>query len=384
MNKLTIWVIVFILVVAIVLLGLFLIGSGASRSKVKTTTVRRGDIETLVITTGTLDPVSMVEVGSEVSGTIKNIYVDYNSRVKKGQALAELDRATFEDAVKQNEASYRVALAEMDKAKVALDEAKKTYDRMLDLFKKKMIAEQDKDDSETQYQTAKDDVKVALDGVEEAKAELESSRVDLNNTVIRSPIDGIVFSRDVNVGQTVAARFQTPVLFRIADDLSKMRVDVDVDEADVGKVKEGQRVRFSVEAFPEETFFGQVIQIRDEPDTSEDVVTYTTLVEIENPDSKLMPGMTATVSIVTAEAKNVLKIPNSALRYRPAVRSGLGSKSANASDLKPSPGKKATFVWVQGTNKKLTPVLIKTGITDSVYTEVLSGDLKEGDVIVTG
>jgi HlyD family secretion protein len=384
MNKLTIWVIVFILVVAIVLLGLFLIGSGASRSKVKTTTVRRGDIETLVITTGTLDPVSMVEVGSEVSGTIKNIYVDYNSRVKKGQALAELDRATFEDAVKQNEASYRVALAEMDKAKVALDEAKKTYDRMLDLFKKKMIAEQDKDDSETQYQTAKDDVKVALDGVEEAKAELESSRVDLNNTVIRSPIDGIVFSRDVNVGQTVAARFQTPVLFRIADDLSKMRVDVDVDEADVGKVKEGQRVRFSVEAFPEETFFGQVIQIRDEPDTSEDVVTYTTLVEIENPDSKLMPGMTATVSIVTAEAKNVLKIPNSALRYRPAVRSGLGSKSANASDLKPSPGKKATFVWVQGTNKKLTPVLIKTGITDSVYTEVLSGDLREGDVIVTG
>ena len=384
MNKITIWVIVLLVVGAIVVLGLFLIGSGGDQSKVKTATVGRGDIETLVITTGTLDPVSMVEVGSEVSGTIKNIYVDYNSRIKKDQALAELDRATFEDAVKQNEANYRVAVAELDKAKVALDEAKKIYDRMLDLFNKKMIPDQDKEDAETQFRTAKDDVKVAQHGVEEAKSELESSRVDLNHTVIRSPIDGIVFSRDVNVGQTVAARFQTPVLFRIADDLSKMRVEVAVDEADVGKVKERQKIRFSVEAFPEETFYGHVIQIRDEPDTSENVVTYTTLVEIENPDGKLMPGMTATVSIVIAEAKNVLKIPNSALRYRPAARAGSSAKPAIASDLKPSPGGKATFVWVQGRNKKLTPVLIKTGITDSVYTEVLGAGLKEGDVIVTG
>jgi HlyD family secretion protein len=324
-----------------------------------------------------LDPVTMVEVGSEVSGVIKNIYVDYNSRVQKGQVLAELDKASFEDALKENEANDRVALAALEKAKVALDEAKKSYDRSMDLFKKSMISAEDKEAADEQYQSAKDDVKVAQEGVNEAKSALDSSQVDLEHTNIRTPIDGVVFSRDVNIGQAVASRYQTPVLFKIADDLSKMRVDCAVDEADVGKVKEGQKVRFSVDAFPEDTFNGRVLQIRDEPDTSEDVVTYTTIVEVSNPETKLMPGMTATVSIVTAEARNVLKIPNGALRYRPAA-------AAPKPGLKQAGGKKIPFVWVLGPKKQLTPVLIKTGITDNVYTEVISGDLKEGDVIVTG
>lgn len=164
-----------------------------------------------------------------------------------------------------------------------------------------------------------------------------------------------------------------------------MRVECAVDEADVGKVKEGQRVRFAVEAFPEDTFNGRVVQIRDEPDTSENVVTYTTIVEVSNPETRLMPGMTATVSIVTAEARNVLKVPNGALRYRPAgAPPRPGDKPTDKPGLKQAGGKKIPFVWVQGPNKKLTPVLITTGITDNVYTEVVSGDIKEGDVIVTG
>lgn len=385
MNKKTIVIILVLIVVVGAGLGLILIKSSSNKPKLKTTTVTRGDIEAIVVTTGTLDPVTIVEVGSETSGVIKSIAVDYNSHVQKGQVLAELDKASFEDVLKENEANYRVAQAALDKAKVALDEAKKSYDRAMDLFKKNMISAEDKEAADEQYESAKDDVKVAQDGVQVAKSELDSSQVDLTKTTIRSPIDGVVFSRDVNIGQAVASKFQTPVLFKLADDLSKMRVECAVDEADVGKVKEGQRVRFSVEAFPEETFNGRVLQIRDEPDTSENVVTYTTIVEVSNPETKLMPGMTATVSIVTAEARNILKIPNGALRYRPAgAPPGPSDKPTDKPGLKQAGGKKIPFVWVQGPNKKLTPVLITTGITDNVYTEVVSGDLKEGDIIVTG
>lgn len=385
MNKKTLWTIVILAVVVIVVCGFFLLGRGGNQPKYKTAAVARGDIETIVVTTGTLDPVTMVEVGSEVSGVIKNIYVDFNSRVRKGQVLAELDKASFEDALKENEANDRVAQAALDKAQVDLDEAKKSYDRAIDLFKKNMISAEDKEAADDQYQSAKDDIKVAQEGVKEAKSALDSSRVDLEHTNIRTPIDGVVFSRDVNIGQTVASRYQTPVLFKIADDLSKMRVECAVDEADVGKVKEGQKVRFAVEAFPEDTFNGRVVQIRDEPDTSENVVTYTAIVEVSNPETKLMPGMTATVSIVTAEARNVLKIPNGALRYRPAAAPIKPSeKPTDKPPIKQAGGKRIPFVWVQGPNKKLTSVLIKTGITDNVYTEVVSGELKEGDVIVTG
>jgi HlyD family secretion protein len=385
MNKKTIVIILVLIVVIGAGLGLILSKSSSNKPKLKTTTVTRGDIEAIVVTTGTLDPVTMVEVGSEISGVIKSIAVDYNSHVQKGQVLAELDKASFEDAMKENEANYRVAQAALDKAKVALDEAKKSYDRAMDLFKKNMISAEDKEAADEQYQSAKDDVKVAQEGVKEAKSALDSSQVDLEHTNIRTPIDGVVFSRDVNIGQAVASKFQTPVLFKIADDLSKMRVECAVDEADVGKVKEGQKVRFAVEAFPEDTFNGRVVQIRDEPDTSENVVTYTTIVEVSDPETKLMPGMTATVSIVTAEARNVLKIPNGALRYRPAGAPPRPSdKPTDKPGLKQAGGKKIPFVWVQGPNHKLTPVLITTGITDNVYTEVVSGDLKEADIVVTG
>lgn len=384
MSKKTVWGIAIVAVAVVVVIGVVVLGNGSNEPKHKTAVVTRGDVEAIVVTTGTLDPVTMVEVGSEVSGTIKNIFVDYNSRVRKDQVLAELDKASFEDAVKQNEANYEVGLAGLEKAKVALDEAKKKNDRTSDLFKKNMVSEEDREADEAAYKSALDDVKVAQDGVKEAKAELDSSRVDLEHTNIRSPIDGILFSREVNVGQAVASKFQTPVLFKLANDLSTMRVECSVDEADVGRVKEGEKVRFFVEAFPDETFNGRVVQIRNEPDTSENVVSYTAILEILNRETKLMPGMTATVSIITAEAKNVLKVPNSALRYRPADGPGSGRQGKKGSASTQAGSKRIPFVWVEGPKNKRIPVLIQTGITDNVYTEIVSGELKEGDRIVVG
>jgi HlyD family secretion protein len=384
MNKITVFVIAILVVAAGIVLGLLLFTGGSNKATYKTEAITKGDIEAIVVTTGTLDPVTLVEVSSQVSGKIANIYADFNSPVQKGQALAELDKASFEDEVKQNEANYSLALATLEKAKVTLDEAKKKYGRTLDLFQKNMVSSEDKEADEEQYLSAKDDVQDAQAGVQEAKAELDSSRVNLSNTIIRSPMDGVVVSREVSVGQTVAASMQAPVLFKIANDLSKLRVDCDVDEADVGDVREGEKVRFDVESFPEKIFTGRVIQVRYGATEDQGVVTYTAVVEVDNSESKLMPGMTATVSIITAEAKNVLKVPNAALRFRPAVSSGPSNKSADNSGQKQAAGKKVTFVWVQGAKGKLTQVLIQIGITDNVYTEVVGGDIKEGDIIVTG
>jgi HlyD family secretion protein len=383
MNKRTVFVIAILVFAAGIVLGLFLLTGSSNKAMYRTEAVTRGDVEASVVTTGTLDPVTLVEVGSQVSGKIANIYVDFNSHVQKGQALAELDKASFEDEVKQNEANYSLASATLEKAKVTLDEAKKKYDRTLDLFQKNLVSAEDKEADEEQYLADKDDLEDAQAGVQEAKAVLDSSRIDLSNTVIRSPIDGVVVSREVSVGQTVAAAMQAPVLFKIASDLSKLRVDCDVDESDVGDVREGEKVRFDVESFPEETFTGRVIQVRYGATEEEGVVTYTAVVEVDNSEAKLLPGMTATVSIITGEAKDVLKVPNAALRFKPAVSSGPSGKSADNALLKQTAGKKIPFVWVLGAKGKLTQVLIQTGITGNIYTEVVSGDLKEGDRIVT-
>jgi HlyD family secretion protein len=383
MNKKTVFIIMISVVAAAGLLGLSLLTRSSNRVTYKTEPITKGDIEAIMVTTGTLDPVTLVEVGSQVSGMIAKIYVDFNSQVQKGQVLAELDKASFEEEVKQNEANYSLALATLEKAKVNLDEAKKKYDRTLDLFQRNMVSVEDKEADEEQYLADKDDLQDAQAGIQEAKAGLDSSRVDLSNTIIRSPMEGVVVSREVNVGQTVAAAMQSPVLFKIASDLSKLRVDCDVDEADVGDIKEGEKVRFNVESFPEETFTGRVLQVRYAATTDQGVVTYTAVVEVDNSEAKLMPGMTATVSIITAEARNVLRVPNAALRFRSVLSSGPSSNSANNAGLKQAAGKKIPFVWVQEPQGKLTSVLIQTGITDNIYTQVVSGDLKEGDSIVT-
>jgi HlyD family secretion protein len=394
----------------------------------------KGDIEAVVTTSGTVNPITKVEVGSQVSGKIAKLYVDYNSEVKEGQILAELDLLQFESRVKQNEANYSSAKASLEKAKVTLANLQRQYERSLSLFEKQLISFEEKDTAEANYLGAKSDLQAAEARLEQAGSQLDQSKLDLSYAIIRSPIDGVVISRNMNVGQTVQASFTAPKIFEIANDLSKMQVECDVDEADVGKVKEGQTVRFTVDAFPESTFNGTVKQVRFSPTVTTNVVTYTTIVGAENPELKLRPGMTATVTIITGEATNVLRVPNAALRFTPtlpaeelaAIMKEAGEKmfgrhqaeaganpapagaapaappSAQGSSGSPQgmafppggtfpgmggPGglrKKPTTVWYLDESGKLAVTFIRTGETDNSYTEVLGGDLKEGQEVILG
>ncbi|NIO48756.1 MAG: efflux RND transporter periplasmic adaptor subunit [Candidatus Aminicenantes bacterium] len=418
--------------ILVVIAGVVLVLSLFSRnkndiSKYKKEAIDKGNIEALVITTGTLNPVTIVDVGSQVSGKIDKLYVDFNSQVKEGQIIAELDQSQFITRVKQNEANYQSAKASLEKAKVTLENTKKKYDRAMNLFEKDLISFEEKEAIETQYYSAMADIQSSEARLEQAKSQLDSSRVDLTYTIIKSPIEGVVIDRRVNIGQTVAASFQAPVLFQIANDLSKMQVECSVDEADIGKVKEDQKVRFTVDAFPNENFTGEVSQVRYAPEIIQNVVTYTTIVEVNNPEMKLRPGMTATVSVVTGEAKNVLRVPNSALRFNPSLspeemqeimasirkemreRRG-GSERAERprpqgdfqrpEAQRPGSGQQASGrrgfgmpggqmrqiarVWFEDENGKLKLAFIRTGVTDNSYTEIVRGDLKEGQLIITG
>jgi len=429
-----------------IILGYILIKNNKNNvAKFRTEAISRGDIEALVVTSGTLNPVNVVDVGSQVSGKISKLYADFNSRVKEGQIVAELDQSILQARVDQNDANYQSAIASLEKAKVTLENLKKKYDRSLDLFEKNLISYEEKETAEAQYFGARADLQSSESRVVQAKSQLDSSKVDLAYAIIRSPIDGVVISRNVNVGQTVAASFQAPVLFKVANDLSKMQVECSVDEADIGKVKEGQKVRFSVDAFSDETFTGKVIQVRYSPEVVQNVVTYTTIVDVDNPEMKLRPGMTATVSIIIGEAKNVLKVPNAALRFTPnltpqemekifrEMRERMMARRQEAaqpgeSGQRPgqpqgqrqgdvqmfrfqgpggsgsgfSPEMMARFqqggqggrsgerarqgprVWVQDEQGKLMPVFLRTGVTDNTYTEIVRGDLKEGQLVITG
>lgn len=411
-----------LVVIAGIVLGFTLFGRGKNQTtKYKKEAVKKGDIEALVVTTGTLNPVTVVDVGSQVSGKISKIYVDFNSLVKKGQVIAEIDQSSFLTRLQQNKANYESAKARLEKAKVTLENTKKKYERALNLFEKNLISYEDKETAETQYFSAKADLQSAEAGLEQAKSQLETSKVDLDYTIIKSPIDGVVISRNINVGQTVAASFQAPVLFRIANDLSKMQVECSVDEADIGKVKEGQKAKFTVDAFPNESFSGIVSQVRYSPEIIQNVVTYTTIVEVNNPELKLRPGMTATASIVVGEAKNKLIVPNAALRFTPSPeelqkifaeimeerrkqsgetgtqRTGKETGSLRAgsnmrnqfSSMRYQAPRRRNFsqVWIETDDGKLRPVIIKTGVTDNTYTEVvqvLRGTLEEGQEVIVG
>ncbi|MBN1223574.1 MAG: efflux RND transporter periplasmic adaptor subunit [Candidatus Aminicenantes bacterium] len=391
--------------------------------KFKKEAVKKGDIEALVVTTGSLNPVTTVDVGSQVSGRIDEIYVDFNSVVKSGQVIAKIDQSSFLARLKQNEANYKSTVAAVEKAKVTLMNDEKQYNRALDLFKKELISFEEKDAAETKYYSSQADLQSAQARLEQAKSQLDSSQVELDFTIIKSPIDGVVINRSINVGQTVAASFQAPVLFQIANDLSKMQVECSVDEADIGKVEEGQKVRFTVDAFPDENFSGIVSQVRYSPEVIQNVVTYTTIVAVANPELKLRPGMTATVSVVVGEARDKLLIPNSALRFNPdlspeemmeiftEMREEWQSKRIPQAQAEPSgeqpstkesrPSKLPTMigggqglpmgqmkgvgrVWIEDDKGKLKMILIRTGVTDNTYTEVLKGPLVEGQEVITG
>ncbi|RLE02400.1 MAG: efflux RND transporter periplasmic adaptor subunit [Candidatus Aminicenantes bacterium] len=415
-KKLFFSLIILIIIVGVVFSLTVLRRSANGGIQYRTAKVTRGDIEAIVVTTGTINPVTLVDVGSQVSGKIAKIYVDFNSRVKKGDILAEIDQSSFLTRIKQAEANYQSAKASLERARVTMETSKKKYERALKLFEQKLISPEEKETAETNYFNAVADYQSALARLEQAKSQLESSRVDLSYTVIKSPIDGVVIKRNINVGQTVAASFQAPVLFQIANDLTKMQVECSVDEADIGKIKEGQKVRFTVDAFPEESFEGVVSQVRYAPEVVQNVVTYTTIVSVENPEMKLRPGMTATVSIIVGEARNVLRVPNAALRFRPqlspeemkkmfeelrAQRRSTSGNSASSSGRRPlfsgergaSQGERSAkdksrqgmaMVWVLEEGHKLRPVPVKTGVTGDEYTEIVRGDLKEGDEVVIG
>src|SRR2546430_7173803 len=339
-----------------------------------TANVTRGPITQLVTATGTLNPVVNVQVGSQVSGNIAKLFADFNSEVKAGQTVAQIDPMLFQAAVTQAEGDLASAQAALELAKVNATRAEQ-------LFKQKISSQQDLDQAMANLHQAEANVKIKQGALDKAKA-------DLDHCTITSPIDGVVISRSVDVGQTVAASLQAPIIFMIANDLTKMQIDSNVAEADVGVVAVDQNVDFTVDAFPTRTFHGKVVQVRNAPITVQNVVTYDTVIGVNNADLKLKPGMTANGSIVIPHRDDVLKISNAALRYRPAdaptpERSASGQNRGGAGGGG-SAGPRATgrTVYVLRGNKA-EPAQIKTGISDGTTTEVLEG-LADKDRVITG
>jgi HlyD family secretion protein len=336
--------------------------------------VRRADISDVVSATGTLNPINTVLVGSQVSGTIQNLYADFNDQVKQGTVIAQIDPAIFRAKRAEAEANLKSAEAARDKARIDVQDKQREYERQTGLLKRKLVAENLVDTAHFAYKSALAEQQVKAASVAQSRAVLEREQVNLDYTTIYAPIDGVVISRDVDVGQTVAASLQAPTLFTIANDLTRMQVEADVDEAFIGQVETGQPVNFTVFAYPRREFSGSVAQVRLQPTVEGGVVKYNCIIHVDNADLALKPGMTATVSIEVAHRENVLTVPNAALRYVPTwpqekldtVRKGLKSGEA--------------ILW-QLDGGTLTPLTVTTGITGEKVTEVNSPDIAEGMTI---
>jgi HlyD family secretion protein len=384
------WIVIFLVVVAVVAAGVWYFKRGKTEApQYQTTAVERGELTQLVTATGTLNPVVNVTVGSQVSGIINKLNVDYNSIVKSNEVIAEIDPSTYKAAVEQ-------ASADLANAKANLELQQAEAERSAELFTNKLISGSD-------YDTAIATLHEAEATVQIKQASLDNANANLGFCKILSPVDGIVISRAIDLGQTVASSFNTPTLFQIANDLTKMQIDSSVAEADVGGVVEGQSVDFTVDAYPYRNFHGVVTQVRNSPTTVNNVVTYDCVIGVTNADYKLKPGMTANVSIIVAQREDALTIPNAALRFHPANASSLPTNSAATSSMSQTTnssgahrsgnGARAhgersavhTVYILSGDEKNpvLQPVQIKTGISDGISTEVLSG-LNEGDKVVTG
>ena len=370
-------VIISIIIVVIIATGLFFYFRGNGNNMAyKTEKVSRGEIKALVTATGTVNAVTTVSVGTQVSGTIKRLMVDYNSPVKKNQLLAQIDPSTFQAQVDQARANLLSAKANMEKAAVATIDAQRTFQRNKELFAQNFIARSDLDTAETNAQSAEAQQKVNQAQVGQAQAALKIAETNMQYTNILSPVDGTVISRSVDIGQTVAASFQTPTLFSIAQDLTKMQIDTNVDEADIGKVKVGQEVSFNVDAYPDTIFTGKVAVVRNAPITVSNVVTYDVVIQVNNTQLKLKPGMTANVSITIETRPDVLRIPNAALRFKPAEVKGKSEKTPDKQRMK------GTKVWILE-NDKPKPAKVSIGLSDGNYTEISAGELKEGQEIIT-
>jgi HlyD family secretion protein len=375
MKRRTIWI-AGIIVAAGAIAAFALSGSrrDSKAAKYETVKVDRGRIVAKVTASGTLSALVTVQVGTQVSGRIQDLYVDFNSPVHKGQVLAKIDPQFFKAAVEQAKANLTAAQGNLAKSKAQAADAHRQYTRSkLLLDEGQLIAQSDVDTAGANMEAADAAVQAMQGEVEQAKAALYQAEVNLGYTTIASSIDGTVISRNVDVGQTVAASLQAPTLFTIAQDLKKMQVDTNVSEADVGKLSAGMRTSFGVDAFPGETFKGTIRQIRNAPQSVQNVVTYDAVIDVDNPDLKLRPGMTANVTFTYAEKDDALKFPNAALRFRPPAE--IASKA-------PRPERDRRILWVLRDGQPV-PVSVRTGLSDGSVTEIAEGDVKEGDALVT-
>jgi len=355
-------------VAALLLILLFVVHQCGqmNAAKYQTTTVTRGPLTQAVAATGTLNPVVSVQVGSQVSGNIQKLFADFNSEVKTGELVAQIDPALFQATVTQAE-------GDLSSAQAALELARANANRTQTLVAKQTSAQADLDLAMASRHQAEANVKIK-------QGALDKARADLEHCAIKSPVDGVVISRNVDVGQTVAASLQAPIIFAIANDLTKMQIDTNVAESDVGVVAIDQDVDFTVDAFPSRTFHGKVVQVRNAPITVQNVVTYDTVIGVSNLDLKLKPGMTANVSIKIAHRDDVLQIKNAALRYRPPDATPPETRSTSPPSGRPERRADRTVYLLNGNDPK--PVQIKTGISDGIVTELLEG-LKEGEQVIT-
>ena len=432
------WLIASLVVVAIAVFAAFQF-KGADKPQYFTVKVDRGDIREVVEATGTINAVTTVQVGSQVSGTISRLFADFNSKVKKGQLIAQIEPSLFQGTLLQAKADLANARANLLTSKANLEKAQATavqtkadYARTVDLAKEGVMSPQQLDLAKANADSATASVSggqalvtQAVAQVQQKEAAVTVAQTNLNYTSIHAPIDGTVIARSVDVGQTVAASLQAPTLFTIAQDLTKMQVYASTDESDVGMIRTGQIVSFKVDAYPKDTFSGRVSQVRMNATTVQNVVTYNTVIDFDNPDTKLFPGMTAYITIPVASAKSVLRVPNGALRYKPDMKpediralyqkygltsgeqaraaSGGGANSGGAAARQAraqgaqgggsdagqprAPRMDVSVVWKLRPDKTLEPVKIRTGITDHTVTEVaqvLNGQANEGDQLVTG
>ena len=356
-NKLTVLIIALLVVAAIFILPRFL-NRGSEGVSYVTQKADRDNLTSYIEASGTINPLTTIEVGTQVSGTINQINVDFNSEVKKGDVLAEIDPTPLNTALKSSEANSKKTRADLSLADSLFKTNKELYD-------KRLISKEEFDSSKSSHSSA-------LAAFEQAKVELEVATTNLENAIIRSPIDGIVLSRNVTSGESVIANSKP--LFTVSGPLQNMQIDTRVSESDIGKVGDSQKALFSVDAYPGKTFTGTVEQIRNEPVNENNVVTYNVVVLTENSELKLKPGMTAQVKIVVADKDNVLRVPTSAIRFVPPP-------SANTAGS-PDYNENASYVWIKGKGGLIEPVAVQTGVSDSSYTEITSGDIKEGQEVI--
>ncbi|MCX6600509.1 MAG: efflux RND transporter periplasmic adaptor subunit [bacterium] len=384
---------IFILIAALAVVAAVVWWLGSSSQKRQATPYRmgvadRGTVQTVVSATGTASAVTTVSVGSQVSGTILHIYVDFNSPVKQGQVIARIDPTFLQAAVSEAEAS-------LEKARASLSQAQRDSTRVRDLFAQNLAAQAD-------YDNALTSVELARAGMQQAQAQLSRARTNLAYSVITSPIDGVVIARNVDAGQTVAASLQAPTLFSIAQDLHKMQIETSIDEADIGGLREGMKANFTVDSYPDERFEGIIRQVRFAAKVDQNVVTYPVIIDVDNPDLKLMPGMTANVTIVTARRDDVLRVPATALRFKPLGTQNENSKSASTGgasgsdgarrassgkNLKPQADSTAGTsgtAYVKGPGGVPQPRSVRAGLNDGTRAEILSGEISPGDSVIVG